>query len=667
MGCGTVNRGNENISENVKKADLVMISGPREENEKIMFDRDVAKEGQLMSNRKGKPIELPKEKVKKHWIFQVEETTSNEAFIVRPWQGVLKIPEDFKPAPSPSQYSIEPIYIYGYQSSESRNNLFFTPEPSSIVFPAGIFGVVYNYTSDTQLIYKNHEDEIVSLAYHNTTQTVATGDKRFKICIWSSATLATYKQHKTQAKGTLSLSFCPNSDLLAVLSGDFKLTIYKWVDFSVIYQVAFNQTVFFATVHDENLSVCVVGQKFVGFVSKNGVLEAGSFGDKGKICTMTSAVWNGEYCLTAATNGQVYRWRPPLLEAAFQVFELGVTVHAIKVKDLKIFCTGADRSLVVLGSQMEILNRVVFSAYAKAIDLLGDRILLGLVNGSIGVLEGWEFQEVFMGFPEEIVDIISLPPISIVIGLESEIRLIDIQRHKLLCKIPHKNLYDTSHLIKEANAIKIKSLDYNSTFNHLAISISAGFLSIYHYTSIFRHFLFLQLSETQIDSVKFSPDGSMLICCSLSSIKILSAPSYSIKMSLNYNFRVKSIDWTRDSTRFQTSAENFDLKFWTVNGEELSDLNETLATWNSKVGWPLRNLNESFIDLSHITSAHCSPAFELIATGDDWGNIRVFEVLAEVGTMAKCHASHVRNVKWGGAGVFSGGNLCVVESRVRKI
>src|SRR5574343_233235 len=112
MGCGTVNRGNENISENVKKADIVMISGPREENEKIMFDRDVAKEGQLMSNRKGKPIDLPKEKVKNHRIFRVEHTISNKAFIVRPWQGVLKVPDDFHPSSNHSQYSIEPIYIY---------------------------------------------------------------------------------------------------------------------------------------------------------------------------------------------------------------------------------------------------------------------------------------------------------------------------------------------------------------------------------------------------------------------------------------------------------------------------------------------------------------------------------------------------------------------------
>ena len=527
--------------------------------------------------------------------------------------------------------------------------------------------MVYNYTTDTQLIYKNHEDEIVSLAYHKTTQTVATGDKRFKICIWNSATLATYKQHKTQVKGTLSLSFCPNSDLLAALSGDFKLTIYKWVDFSVIFQVAFNKTVFFAVVHDEKLSVCVVGQKFVGFVSQNGVMETGSFADKGKICTMTSAVWNGEVCFTAATNGQVYRWRPPLLEAAFQVFELGVTVHAIKIKDGKIFCTGADRSLVVLGGQMEILNRFVFAGYAKAVDLVGDKILLGLVNGSIGVFEDGEFQEVFMGFAEEIVDIIPLPPNSVIISLESEIRLIDMQKHKLLCKIPHKSLYDTSHLIKEASAIKIKSLDYNPTFSHLSISLSSGFLSIYHYTSNFRHFLFLQISESQLDSVKSSPDGSMLLCSSLSSIKILSTPSYSIKISLSYNFRVKSIDWTRDSSRFQTSADNFDLKFWTINGEELNELNETLATWQSRVGWPLRNLHESFIDLAHITSAHCNSAFDLLVTGDDWGNIRVFEVLAEIGTMAKCHASHVRTVKWAGAGVFSAGNFCVVESKVRRL
>jgi WD40 repeat protein len=667
MGCGVANRINENISENVKKAQKVSLLGNQEEYEKALFDRDVEKEGLLQSNRKGKPIDLPKESVKNHWIFQVEQNFVNEAFIVKPWSGVLKVPDDYSSEMRQGVCSsLECEYVYGYQCLESRNNLFYTSEPFTVVFPAGIFGVVYNYSKNSQLLYKNHKDEIVSLCIHKETHTVATGDKRHMICIWDLRKLTTFKEHKTQVKGTLSLAFCSNSDFLAVLSGDFRLTLFKWHDFSSIFTTSFDSIVFFVAVHSKDLQFSVVGQKFVSFVQSSGKAENGVFGNKGKICTMTSAVWWKDFCLTAASNGQVYRWTPPVLDSAFQVFELGVTVHALKVFNDQVFCAGADRTLVILGSEMEILNKINLESFARSIDWDQDLILLGLANGSVVFVRDGEVNEVFFGFCQEIVEISRVSESLVIVATESEVRVIDYLQRKEVNKISKKNLFDAAYSIQDAAQVKIKALDYSQALSHIAISIGTGFLSIYSFTNSIRNLTFLKVSEYEVVTLKYSPNGSYLVCYSKDSVLIIDIPSYSIKTSCFYSNRVKTIDWSKKSRHFQTNGENYDLKFWSVDGSELEELNETLSSWTSRVGWPLKNLKESFIDLSHITSIKSDSGLALIAAGDDWGCLKVFQVLGETGVKIKCHASHVRALAWSSRNdlIFSGGNLCVAETRV---
>lgn len=665
MGCGANIRTNEKISESTKKAEIVRLSGELEENEKLAFDKDIEKEGVLQSNRKGRPIVVQSEKNKKHWIFNVEETVATEGFVIRPWHGVLKVPEYFKPI----KYGIddavfETSFVYGYECVESRNNLFYVKESGCIVFPAGIFGIVYNIAGNTQKIYKEHNDEIVALCVHKQTNTIATGDKRFLICVWDSEKLVTYCKNKRQVKGTLCLSFCVNSELLAVLGGDFNLIVYKWADFSIIFSVGFKSTVFYMALNPKILLACVVGKKFVGFVSSAGIIENASFGNKGKVCTMVCATWLDSICLTGATNGQIYKWNPPTLECAFQVFELGVTIHALKVNQDKVFCSGADRTLVLLNAEMEFLKKINLPSYAKSMDFFGESVILGLNNGSIVTVDE-DVEEVFFGFSEEIVGIVMVSETVMLVAVSSEVRVMDYMKRRVLTRISFKSLFDSFYELEDHVDIVVRAVDFNKILTHVAISVGNGFLAIYKYQHSIRNIKSIKLNELPINVVRYSHNGTYLACGAVGSIILMLTADYSLVQTLNYANKIVSIDWNLEDSRFQTSSHNFDLKFWTVEGEELQELNEKLSSWSSRVGWPLRALNNDYIDFSHLICVQGSNELLYVAAGDDWGVVSVFEILAENGKKLKCQASHVNIVKWSLKDdfVFSGGNRCVVQSK----
>jgi WD40 repeat protein len=161
-------------------------------------------------------------------------------------------PKDWVPSPDskklPSQ-SLELEYIYGYRGHDCRDNLFYTSD-TTVVYHAAAVGVVHDLSSNTQIFYKEHNDDIVrylrsvlhvicfSLAIHPQGEIVATGQvstlkasRKPKICVWNSKTMSTLAVLEDfHQRSVCALAFSADGNyLLSVGSDDHNsVCVYDW-------------------------------------------------------------------------------------------------------------------------------------------------------------------------------------------------------------------------------------------------------------------------------------------------------------------------------------------------------------------------------------------------------------------------------------------------------
>ncbi|OMJ90677.1 hypothetical protein SteCoe_6960 [Stentor coeruleus] len=668
MGCGGIISTSNKTSEITKKADLIILSNPREENEKINFDKDLEKEGCLESNRKGKPALLTSKKKTKHWLFEVEEVQTTEAAAFKPWHGLYKPPEGIVQRNKKElDIDLEIEHIYGFNCVGSRNNVFFCKNPEFIVFPAGTLGIVLDINNNKQKIFREHEDEITALTYNPINDIVATADKRHSIFIWNTSKLQTINMHKISEKGTLSLSFTLSGDILILLSASFKISIYKWATFDCISSLTItNHKIYSVQCSKFENIASIIGEKYAGFLLPNYTIEKGIFGAKGKICNMVCSTWIDKKCYTGGTNGQIYIWIPPTLEAAYQIFELGVTIHAIKIHKDDIICSGADRNIMILGAKMEFKRKISLEAYAKSIDFIDENILVGLATGIIGIINE-EFKELVWGFNCNVSDICICSDTILFVSGFCEVNIIDYTKFIRIGKINERvikvlaNRFDTD--------MQVTSLEYAPNKEHLAIGTSKGVIEIYHYLNNYRGIIGIPIDSKSINKLKYSNDESYLCCACENNIIILETNEYSIVEQCSLYGIIRSLDWDTENTSIQASTNLNELCYYAIDGPEFFGSSKIYATWTSKIGWPLAVYQENQNEFSHIVSVSSSKNLDYLAFGDDWGFIHLSLFPASKKTKKiKAHESQVDLTLWtqDNEKMFSLGNKCMIQWKIVK-
>ena len=66
-------------------------------------------------------------------------------------------------------------HVYGYNSSRSRNNLFYNSN-LEVIYPVATAGIIYSKSTNTQKFFQGHEAEIISLAIDPTGKYVVSGE-----------------------------------------------------------------------------------------------------------------------------------------------------------------------------------------------------------------------------------------------------------------------------------------------------------------------------------------------------------------------------------------------------------------------------------------------------------------------------------------------------------
>lgn len=172
------------------------------------------------------------------------------------------------------------------------------------------------------------------------------------------------------------------------------------------------------------------------------------------------------------------------------------------------------------------------------------------------------------------------------------------------------------------------------------------------------------IPENWIQDLKYNPAGTVLAVathgCVIALLDV--ACGYAIKGKLTaHNSPVVHIDWSTDGRYIQSSCLAYELLFHNVPEGDLANASQNKSassvknvTWASQ-SLPFGNTVMGLVDgkqiVGHfynaVTRSHAS---DLLATGDDDGNVKIFRnpmnSAANQPKLGKGHSSHVMNVRF---------------------
>lgn len=167
-----------------------------------------------------------------------------------------------------------------------------------------------------------------------------------------------------------------------------------------------------------------------------------------------------------------------------------------------------------------------------------------------------------------------------------------------------------------------------------------------------------------IRELKYSPNGNYLaVGCDNNALEIYSVPDYKRRANLKkHSGPVIHIDWSSDSKYLMTNSESQELLFFSMQDfQHITDppaniRNEHWSTHNCVYNWSTQGIWRKHMKLgSEIyaadrTNGKFFDEYQTIATGDDFGEIRVYKYPcvqpAAESVICKGHSSFVSNLKW---------------------
>jgi WD40 repeat protein len=124
---------------------------------------------------------------------------------------------------------------------------------------------------------------------------------------------------------------------------------------------------------------------------------------------------------------------------------------------------------------------------------------------------------------------------------------------------------------------------------------------------------------------------------------------------------ITSLDWSEDGNYIRSNCGSYELLFFDVEGKEqeksgASNLRSTeWATQNCKLAWNVQGIYPYGTDGSHINGVACLKSKKLIATGDDYGLVNVYNdpcLEGHVGKSYRGHSEHVVRIKFAQDGKY---------------
>jgi len=629
----------------------------------------------------------------------------DNALAVKPWVGALKAPSSIPAVRNTAPKArLELEYVYGFRCVDSRQNLYYTQNPDEVVYMAGAVGIVLSKSTNTQRFFgagdnktvSAHDDDITALAIHPEKDIVATGQlgKNPKICVWQSSDLVMLS-HFLQGRDTravTTLAFSPDGNLLSAADNhnDHNVRVWDWRKGTLLHVDKGGPDKILDMSWSPRANVfSTVGIKHIFFWQVEPFKkDRGIFGQNPQ-CDMLVARWlpNG-YCLTGGTSGCLYLWPGKSLSKSQQVHAVNAAVHALAVVQDKVLSGGKDNKVVISTTSLQQLKVIPVEACPRALDMLGDTVLCGMRNGSIVEL-GME-TVVFMESHSDgeiwgLTTHPTRPELVLSTCDDNKLKVWDMdQRRCIATGIVERqpgparkagfgaSTHSPFPPNQQSRAVAV------GTNGHVAVAHNDGHVTIRSSVDDLDNVLFqLRDPKEWTEAMSYSPTGEQLAVGSHDNFIYI----YDVKSRYKLLFKLRGhssfitgLDWSVDGHAMHSSCGAYELLFWDVDsGRQVPSgatayRDEDWASWTTKLGWPVQGIYGGVVDMTHINGVDRSKDKALVAVGNDYGLVEIFNYPNGVGAKSnayQAHCEHVTNVKWtlDDSRVISAGgyDMCVMQ------
>jgi len=164
-------------------------------------------------------------------------------------------------------------------------------------------------------------------------------------------------------------------------------------------------------------------------------------------------------------------------------------------------------------------------------------------------------------------------------------------------------------------------------------------------------------TSKKVDDLKFSPDGRFLAVGNHDddiNVYFLEQEYKKIGSCKGHSAHITHLDWSEDSKVMQSDSGSYEHLFWDV--EDLQQITKSTSirdlqwkTWTCILGWHVKGVWPPGADGTDINALCRSADGKLVATADDFGEVKIFRFPVDIGAEFRAysgHSAHVSNIRF---------------------
>ncbi|XP_077290985.1 echinoderm microtubule-associated protein-like 2 isoform X2 [Arctopsyche grandis] len=587
---------------------------------------------------------------------------------------------DLNKVAPPPHTKLKLDWVYGYRGKDCRSNLYLLPTGEMVYFVASVV-VLFNVDEQCQRHYIGHTDDVKCLAIHPNKLVVATGqcaghdrvDARPHIRIWNSVSLATLAVigASEMERGVCCISFSRADGgtlLCAVDQGnEHNISVWDWQrgerGSKITETKCSVDTVVAAEFHplDRN-QIVTCGKNHIAFwtLDQGGTLykRMGIFEnrDKPKYVTCLAFSPDGDV-ISGDSNGNIIVWgrgTNTIIKFIRGVHEGSIFSICILKDGSALSGGGKDGRLIQLDGDLaptgiECAIEGHFGGVRVLAEGRGSQVLVGTTKNCI--LQGdfsLTFSPVVLGHLDELWGLACHPNLAqfVTAGWDCLLQMWDALSHSTVWSKDIGDRAQSCAFSRDGSAVVVgcltgKWMVFDSVTRELVAQNTDG--------------------AEPIQCIKFSPDGRLVAFGSRDNfIYIYQVDEDCRKYSrlgkcLGHSSYITHVDWSADGQYLRSNSGDYELLYWNpttcrqiTNTSSLRDVewdSNTCTLSFQTIGiWPE---NADGTDINSCESSHDN---RLVATGDDFGKVKLFSY-PTTQPKSLCHqygghSSHVTSVSF---------------------
>ncbi|KAI9533540.1 Echinoderm microtubule-associated protein-like 6 [Dissostichus eleginoides] len=566
-------------------------------------------------------------------------------------------------------------FVHGYRGYDCRNNLFYT-QGGEVLYHVAAVGVVYSRTLHTQRFYLGHDDDILSLSIHPLKDYAATGQvgRDPAIHVWDVQTLKCLSLLRGfHQRGVCALDFSADGKSLVSVGLDdgHSIVIWDWKRGEKLATAWGHKEKIFVVKCNPMLmdKLVTVGIKHIQFWQHAGgglTFKRGAFRAVARPETMMSVCYGRSEALvfSGGATGDVYIWKEALLLKTIKAHD--GPVFAMFSLD-KGFVTGGKDGVVELWDDMferclktYAIKRASLSPGSKGLLLEDNPSIRALTLGHGHILVGTKNGEV--------VEIDKTGPMTLLVQGHMEGEVWGLAPHPLLhvCATVSDDktlrLWETSSNHRMVAVRKLRRggrcCSFSPDGKALAVGLSDGGVMVVNADTL-EDLLSFNHRRDAISDIRFTPDsGKFLAVASHDGFVDIYNVQSSKRVGIckGASSYITHIDWDLKGKLLQvnTGAKE-QLFFEAPRGRRQIIKNSELervdwSSWTCVLGSSCDGIWPTHSDITDINAASLTRDGALLATGDDFGFLKLFgyPVRGQYARFKRYvgHSAQVTNVRW---------------------